>query len=46
MIDCNENFVGIFTYDFFSEYDDIGKKTKELIKYIKKNEQKYFILFK
>ncbi len=46
VIDCNENFVGIFTYDFFSEYDDIGKKTKELIKYIKKNEQKYFILFK
>ncbi len=46
VIDCNENFVGIFTCDFFGEYDDIGKKTKELIKYIKKNEQKYFILFK
>ena len=46
VIDCNENFLCIFSFDFFGAYDDIGKKTKELIKYIKKNEHKYFILFK
>jgi hypothetical protein len=46
VIECNENFLCIFSFDFFGEYDDIGKKTKEMIKYIKKNEQKYFILFK
>ena len=46
VIECNENFLCIFSFDFFGEYDDVGKKTKEMIKYIKKNEQKYFILFK
>ena len=46
VIECNENFLCIFSFDFFGAYDDIGKKTKELIKYIKKNEHKYFILFK
>ena len=46
VIECNENFLCIFSFDFFGVYDDIGKKTKELIKYFKKNEQKYFILFK
>ena len=46
VIEVNEYFLGIFTYNFFSEYDEIGKKTKELIKYIKKNESKFFILFK
>ena len=39
-------FCAFFSFDFFGEYDDVGKKTKEMIKYIKKNEQKYFILFK
>ena len=46
VIEVNENFLGNFTYNFFDEYDEIGKKTKELIKYIKKNESKFFILFK
>ena len=46
VIEVNEYFLGIFTYNFFAEYDEIGKKTKELIKYIKKNESKFFILFK
>ena len=46
VIESNENFLCIFSFDFFGEYDDVGKKTKEMIKYIKKNEQKYFILFK
>ena len=46
VIECNENFLCIFSFDFFGEYDDVGKKSKEMIKYIKKNEQKYFILFK
>ena len=46
VIEVNEFFLCIFTYNFFSDYDEIGKKTKELIKYIKKNENKFFILFK
>ena len=46
IIEVNEFFLCIFTYNFFSDYDEIGKKTKELIKYIKKNENKFFILFK
>ena len=29
-------FCAFFSFDFFGEYDDVGKKTKEMIKYIKK----------
>ena len=46
VIDTNENFLCIFSYNFFNDYENIGKKTKEILKYIKKNEHKYFILFK
>jgi hypothetical protein len=46
VIEVNENFLCIFSYNFFVEYDEIGKKTKDLIRYIKKNESKFFILFK
>ena len=46
VIEVNEYFLCIFSYNFFAEYDEVGKKTKELIKYIKKNENKFFILFK
>ena len=46
VIEVNEFFLCIFTYNFFSDYEKKKKKTKELIKYIKKNENKFFILFK
>ena len=46
VIEVNEYLLCIFSYNFFCEYDDVGKKAKELIKYIKKNEYKFFILFK
>jgi hypothetical protein len=46
VIEVNENFVCICSYNFFSDYDEIGKKTKDLLKYLKKNEYKHFILFK
>jgi len=46
VIEVNEYLLCIFSYNFFAEYDDVGKKAKELIKYIKKNEHKFFILFK
>jgi len=46
VIEVNEYLLYIFSYNFFCEYDDVGKKAKELIKYIKKNEHKFFILFK
>ena len=45
VIEVNEYLLCIFSYNFFAEYDDVGKKSKELIKYIKKNEHKFFILF-
>ena len=46
VIEVNESFLIICSYNFFSDYDEIGKKTKDLIKYMKKNENKYFIVFK
>ena len=46
VIEVNEFLLCIFTFNFFLEYDEVEKKSKELIKYIKKNENKFFILFK
>ena len=46
VIDVNDNFLGIFSFNFLSDYENVGKKAKEIMKYIKKNEHKYFILFK
>jgi len=46
VIEVNESFLIICSYNFFSDYDEIGKKTKDLIKYMKKNESKHFIVFK
>ena len=46
VIDVNDNFLCIFSFNFLSDYENVGKKTKEIMKYIKKNEHKYFILFK
>ena len=46
VIESNENFLCICSYNFLCEYDEIGKKIKDLLKYMKKNEHKHFILFK
>ena len=46
VIEVNESFLIICSYNFLSDYDEIGKKTKDLIKYMKKNETKHFIVFK
>jgi len=37
VIEVNEYLLCIFSYNFFAEYDDVGKKAKELIKYIVMN---------
>ena len=46
VIEINENFLCICSYNFFIDYEEAGKKMKDVLKYIKKNEQKFFILFK
>ena len=46
VIESNENLLIICSYNFFSDYDEVGKKAKDLIKYMKKNENKHFIVFK
>jgi hypothetical protein len=46
VVEANENFLIICSYNFFSDYDEVGKKAKDLIKYLKKNESKHFIIFK
>ena len=44
VLEANENFLIICSYNFFSDYDEVGKKAKDLIKYLKKNENKHFII--
>ena len=46
VIHVNENFLVIFTFGFFSDVEKIQKKVKDVLKYIKKYENKYFILYK
>ena len=46
VVEVNENFLIICSYNFFCDYDEVGRKAKDLIKYMKKNENKHFILFK
>ena len=36
VIESNENFLCICSYNFLSDYDEIGKKIKDLLKYLKK----------
>ena len=45
-IEQNENFILICSFNFFMNFDEIGQKMLEILKFIKKNEKKYFILFK
>ena len=46
VVEVNEYFLIICSYNFFLDYDEVGRKAKDLIKYMKKNENKHFILFK
>jgi hypothetical protein len=46
VIHVNENFLVIFTFGFFSDVEKIQKKVKEIFKYLKKYENKYFIIYK
>ena len=46
LIQVNENFVVIFSFGFFSDIEKIQKKIKDLFKFLKKYENKYFILYK
>ena len=45
-IHVNENFVFIFSFGFLSDAEKIQKKIKDLSKYLKKYENKYFIIYK
>ena len=46
VIHVNENFLVIFTFGFFSDVEKIQKKVKEIFKYLKKYESKYFIIYR
>ena len=46
VVEANENFLIICSYNFFLDYDEVGKKAKDLMKYMRKNEHKHFIIFK
>ena len=45
-IHVNENFVFIFSFGFLNDTEKIQKKIKDLSKYLKKYENKYFIIYK
>jgi hypothetical protein len=45
-IEQNENFILICSFNFFMNFEEIGQKMTDMLKYIKKNEKKYFITFK
>ena len=42
----NETFILICSFNFFLDYDDVIQKMKDILKQIKKDENKYFILYK
>ena len=46
IIQVNEQFLVIFTYGFLSDFEKIQKKLKDLFKFLKKYENKYFIIYK
>ena len=46
VVEANESFLIICSFNFFCDLEEVGKKTKDLMKYMKKNENKHFILFK
>ena len=46
VVESNENFLIICSYNFFCDFEEVGRKTRDLMKYIRKNENKHFIIFK
>ena len=46
VICANENFIIICSFNFFSNAEDIHKKCREILKFFKKQENKYFIIYK
>ena len=46
IIHVNESFVFIFSIGFLNDIEKIQKKLKEIFKYLKKYENKYFIIYK
>ena len=46
VIQVNEYFILICSFNFFNGIEDIFKKCKEILKYLKKYENKYFIVYK
>ena len=46
VIHVNEFLMVICSFNFFSDIEDIHKRTKEILKYFKKFENKYFIIYK
>ena len=46
VIHVNEFLLVMCSFNFFSDIEDIHKRTKEILKYFKKFENKYFIIYK
>ena len=46
VIQVNEYFILICSFNFFNGIEDIFKKCKKILKYLKKYENKYFIVYK
>ena len=42
----NENYILICSFNFFIDFDDVSMKMNNILKQIKKNENKYFIIYK
>ena len=45
-IQVNESYILICSFNFFFDFDEVGFKMKEILRQIKKDENKYFILYK
>ena len=45
-IQVNESFLIICSFNFFIDVEEIHKKLKEIFKYFKKHENRYFIVYK
>ena len=46
IIYVNESFIIICSFNFFSDIEEINKNCKEILKYFKKHENRYFIIYK
>ncbi len=45
-IQVNESYLIICSFNFFIDVEEIQKKIKEILKYFKKHENRYFIIYK